>query len=60
MPVLSKNPLFVLVTAYRAIFLERHPPAFHSMWKLWLASALLCLLGHAWFYKLKKNFADVI
>jgi lipopolysaccharide transport system permease protein len=60
MPVLSKNPLFVLVTAYRAIFLERHPPAFHSMWKLWLGSALLCLVGHAWFYKLKKNFADVI
>jgi len=60
MPVLSKNPLFVLVTAYRAIFLESHPPAFHSMWKLWLASALLCLVGHAWFYKLKKNFADVI
>jgi len=36
MPVLSKNPLFVLVAGYRAIFLERHPPAFHSMWKLWL------------------------
>ena len=60
MPVLSKNPLFVLVTAYRAIFLERQPPAFHSIWKLWVASALLCLVGHAWFYKLKKNFADVI
>jgi len=60
MPVLSKNPLFVLVTAYRAIFLERQPPAFHSMWKLWVVSALLCLVGHAWFYKLKKNFADVI
>jgi ABC-type polysaccharide/polyol phosphate export permease len=37
MPVLSKKPLFVLVTAYRAIFLERHPPAFHSICKLWLA-----------------------
>ncbi len=60
MPVLSKNPLFVLVTGYRDIFLERRPPAFHSMWKLWLASGLLCVLGHAWFYKLKKNFADVI
>jgi hypothetical protein len=31
MPVLSKKPLFVPVTAYRAIFLERHPPAFHSI-----------------------------
>ncbi len=27
MPVLSKKPLFVLVTAYRAIFLERQPPS---------------------------------
>jgi lipopolysaccharide transport system permease protein len=60
MPVLSKTPLFVLVSGYRDIFLERRPPAFHSMWKLWLLSAVLCLLGHTWFYKLKKNFADVI
>jgi len=60
MPVLSKNPLFVLVAGYRAIFLERQAPALSSMWKLWLLSGVLFLLGHAWFYKLKKNFADVI
>jgi len=41
MPVLSKKLLFVLVTAYRAIFLERHPPAFHSICKFWLASSLV-------------------
>jgi len=25
-----------------------------------LASALIFLLGHAWFYKLRKSFADLI
>jgi lipopolysaccharide transport system permease protein len=60
MAVLSKNPFFVLVQAYRDIFLEARAPAFGPLWKLWLVSAALFLLGHAWFYKLKRNFADVI
>ena len=60
MPILAKNPLFVLVAGYRAIFLERQAPAFGPLWKLWLLSAVVCLAAHAWFYKLKKNFADVI
>ena len=60
MAVLSKNPFFVLVQAYRDIFLEGRAPAFGPLWKLWLVSAALFLLGHAWFYKLKRNFADVI
>jgi ABC-type polysaccharide/polyol phosphate export permease len=60
MAVLSKNPFFVLVQAYRDIFLEGRAPAFGPLWKLWLVSAVLFLLGHAWFYKLKRNFADVI
>jgi len=60
MPVLGKNPLFVLVAGYRAIFLERQPPAFAPLWKLWLVALAAFFLGHAFFYKLKKNFADVI
>ena len=60
MPVLTKNPLFVLVAGYRAIFLEGQPPAFSSLWKLWLVAALVFFLGHAFFYKLKRSFADVI
>ncbi|MEK7407413.1 MAG: ABC transporter permease [Acidobacteriota bacterium] len=60
LPLLSKNPLYVLVRGYRAIFLETAPPPFNATWKLWLLSALVFLAGHALFYKLKKTFADVI
>ncbi len=60
LPVLSKNPLFVLVRGYRAVFLEGAAPAFSATWKLWLLSAAVFFAGHAWFYKLRKNFADVI
>jgi lipopolysaccharide transport system permease protein len=58
--ILGKNPIYVLVRGYRAIFLEHQAPAFHSMWKLWVVSGAVFLLGHAWFYKLRKSFADVI
>ncbi len=58
--VLSKNPVFVLVRGYRAILLEGIAPSFAPLWKLWLVSAAVLVLGHAWFYKLRKSFADVI
>jgi lipopolysaccharide transport system permease protein len=60
MGILSKNPLFVLVRGYRQILLESGAPAFGPLWKLWLVSAAVFILGHAWFYKLRKTFADVI
>jgi lipopolysaccharide transport system permease protein len=60
MPVLSINPLYVLVSGYRAIFLEAQPPAFPPLWKLWAGSAVVFLAGYAWFHKLQKTFADVI
>ncbi|MCL6544775.1 MAG: ABC transporter permease [Bryobacteraceae bacterium] len=59
--ILSKNPLYVLVKGYRSILLEpAGGVAFGPLWKLWLASALVFVAGHAWFYKLKRDFADVI
>jgi lipopolysaccharide transport system permease protein len=58
--ILTKNPIYTLVRGYRAIFLEGQAPEFHSLWKLWLLSATVCILGHAWFYKLRKSFADVV
>jgi ABC-type polysaccharide/polyol phosphate export permease len=58
--ILSKNPLFVLVRGYRDIFLEGHAPAWDSVWKLYLVSALVFWLGYAWFHKLRKTFADII
>lgn len=60
LPLLTKNPMFVLVRGYRAIFLERHAPVWGSLWKLWIASAAVFILGHAWFYKLRRSFADII
>ena len=45
---------------FRDILLEGQAPAFGPLWKLWLLSAVVCILGHAWFYKLRKSFADVI
>ncbi|MBZ5620163.1 MAG: ABC transporter permease [Acidobacteriia bacterium] len=59
-PLVSKNPIYILVRGYRAIFLHNQPPAFGSLWKLCLLSAVVFVLGHAWFYKLRKSFADII
>ena len=43
--MLSKNPIYVLVRGYRAIFLENQAPAFGPLWKLWLLSAVVFVLG---------------
>jgi lipopolysaccharide transport system permease protein len=59
-PLLTKNPMYVLVHAYRAIFLEHHAPSFGALWKFSLLAVLVFVLGHAWFYKLRKSFADMI
>lgn len=58
--ILGKNPIFVLVHAYRSIFLEGHAPEFRSLWKLWVVAGAVFLGGHAWFYKLRKSFADIL
>ena len=58
--ILGRNPIYILVRGYRAIFLEAQHPAFGSLWKLWLLSFVVCLLGHAWFYKLRKSFPDLL
>jgi len=62
LPLLERNPMFVLVRGYRAIFLDLggHAPAFGPLWKLWIVSAVVFILGHAWFYKLRRSFADII
>ena len=57
---LTKNPIFVLVRGYRAILLDHQAPAFGPLWKFWLLSMIVFVLGHAWFYKLRKSFADLM
>lgn len=59
-PVLSKNPIYVLVRGWRDIFLEGYAPAFSAIWKLWLVAVVVFVSGHAWFYKLRKSFADIV
>ena len=59
-PLFSKNPIYVLVHGYRAILLEHHAPAFASLWKLWLLATAAFVTGHAWFYKLRKSFPDIV
>jgi len=56
---LSKNPMFVLVSGYRDL-LEGRAPDPGSYWKLCVVAAAVFILGHAWFYKLRRSFADVI
>ncbi len=58
--LLAMNPLFVLVRCYRTILLEGSAPALGPLWKLWVVSIAAFVLGHAWFYKLRRTFADVI
>jgi len=58
--VLGKNPIYILVRGYRAILLEHHAPELMPMVKLWVLSSVVFLFGHAWFYRLRKAFADVI
>jgi lipopolysaccharide transport system permease protein len=58
--LLKRNPLFVLVRAYRATLLDATAPDWHALGWLAVASVMTFLLGHAWFYKLRKSFADLI
>ena len=56
----SFNPIFVLVHGYRTIFLDQRAPDTIPLVGLWIAALLLALLGHAFFHKLRRSFADVI
>lgn len=58
--VMRQNPLYVLVRGYRAVFLEGHAPELLPVVKLWVIALALFFLGHVWFARLRKSFADVI
>ena len=58
--LLRKNPMFVLVRGYRAILLEGAAPDGRALTWLCVVSVIVFLAGHAWFYKLRKSFADII
>ncbi len=54
------NPIYILVRSYRAIFLEASPPPWEPLAWLMLAATIVFLVGHGWFYKLKRSFSDVL
>ncbi len=56
----EKNPMYAIVGAYRAIMLENSPPDWGPLATLWVVSVAAFFGGHAWFYKVKKSFADLI
>ena len=58
--VFQLNPMYAIVEAYRAIFLESVRPDWMSLAALWLVGAAAFWLGYAWFYKVRKSFADLI
>jgi len=60
LPVLGKNPVYILVHGYRAIFLENRSPEFGSLWKLYLLAFVAFFFGYAAFRRLRKSFADVL
>ena len=49
-----------IVGVYRAILLENSPPDWGPLATLWVVSVAAFFGGHAWFYKVKKSFADLI
>ncbi|HXJ41145.1 MAG TPA: ABC transporter permease [Bryobacteraceae bacterium] len=58
--LMQLNPIYVLVRAYRATLLEGRAPDFTSLAGLTLIALIFLILGHAWFYKLRKSFPDLI
>jgi lipopolysaccharide transport system permease protein len=58
--LLTKNPVYILVRAYRSILIEARPPDWIALAWLTAFSAAVFLLGHAWFHKLRRSFADLI
>lgn len=59
-PWLAKNPFFLLVRGYRAIFLESRPPDAASLAWLWLIGFATLFFGYAVFAKLRRSFADIL
>jgi lipopolysaccharide transport system permease protein len=58
--ILELNPILALVRGYRAVLLEGRPPRLESLIFLWIGASALAVLGHAWFHRLRRSFADVI
>jgi lipopolysaccharide transport system permease protein len=56
----AQNPIYILVRNYRLIFLEGAAPDWLALTRLTMLSAAVFLAGYAWFYKLRRSFADLL
>ena len=56
----KKNPMYTIVEAYRSLFLENALPSGLPLAVLWALAVAAFWLGYAWFYKVRKSFADLI
>jgi lipopolysaccharide transport system permease protein len=56
----EKNPLYIIVEMYRNLFLDGTIPAPFPLAVLWAMGVAAFWLGHSWFYKVKKSFADLM
>jgi lipopolysaccharide transport system permease protein len=54
------NPMFILVRAYRAIFLEAAAPAGMPLALVTAIGGATFVGGHGLFYKLKRSFVDLV
>lgn len=59
-PILAKNPMSVLVREYRTVLLEGAAPSAAGLGMLYALGSVTFLGGFAWFYKLRRWFADVL
>jgi len=60
LPILGKNPLYILVRAYRAIFIEGVAPNWPALGKLYILSLAIFYTGFAIFRRARRGFADVL
>jgi lipopolysaccharide transport system permease protein len=58
--ILRFNPMYVLVAAYRAIFLEGRAPDLRALAMLTCFALAIAILGFGWFHRLRRSFADII
>ena len=58
--ILSRNPVFIDGATESPVLLEGQSPAIHTLVKFWALAVIVFLAGHAWFYKLRRSFADIV
>ncbi|HLW76557.1 MAG TPA: ABC transporter permease [Bryobacteraceae bacterium] len=54
------NPIYDLVHAYRTVLLEGRAPDGPHLTMFWIAAGAIGIAGYAWFYRMRRSFADVI